>query len=66
MLEWSGENLGLHGVTLYDGGKIAYFYCTRMMAHGQEDSTDIKGTKGKLSINANPQKDLVSLYRAGG
>ena len=36
------------------------------MAHGQEDSTDIIGTKGKLSVNASPQKDLVSLYHAGG
>lgn len=54
------------GIVEYYGGKIAYFYCSRMMAHGQEDSTDIIGTKGKLSVNANPQKDLVSLYHAGG
>jgi myo-inositol 2-dehydrogenase / D-chiro-inositol 1-dehydrogenase len=37
-----------------------------MMARGQEDSSEIIGTKGKLSVNASPQKDLVSLYHAGG
>lgn len=54
------------GVVEYYGGKIAYFYCSRMMAHGQEDSTDIIGTEGKLSVNATPQKDLVNFYFAGG
>ena len=51
------------GIVEYYGGKIAYFYCSRMMAHGQEDSI---GTEGKLSANATPQKDLVNLYHAGG
>jgi myo-inositol 2-dehydrogenase/D-chiro-inositol 1-dehydrogenase len=54
------------GIVEYYGGEIAYFYCSRTMAHGQEDSTDIIGTKGKLSVNASPQTDLVSLYHAGG
>jgi myo-inositol 2-dehydrogenase/D-chiro-inositol 1-dehydrogenase len=54
------------GIVEYYGGKIAYFYCSRMMAHGQEDSTDIIGTEGKLSVNATPQKDLVNFYHAGG
>ena len=36
------------------------------MAHGQEDSTDVIGTEGKLTVNAQPAKDLVNLYHAGG
>ncbi|KAJ5501262.1 Oxidoreductase N-terminal [Penicillium expansum] len=35
-------------VEFYDG-RIAYFYASRMMAAGQEDTTEIIGTKGKLA-----------------
>ncbi|KAL7269284.1 hypothetical protein RUND412_008060 [Rhizina undulata] len=49
------------GVVEFWGGKIAYFYASRMMAHGQEDSTEIIGTKGKLAINKNPQINLVQI-----
>ncbi|KAL3437454.1 hypothetical protein BDV09DRAFT_192820 [Aspergillus tetrazonus] len=54
------------GVVEFYGGKIAYFYCSRMMAHGQEDVTEIIGTEGKLSVNLNPANDLVNYYHAGG
>ena len=36
------------------------------MAHGQEDTTEIIGTEGKLTINGNPQQNLVNYYHAGG
>ena len=54
------------GIVEFYNGKIAYYYCSRMMAHGQEDTTEIIGTEGKLSINANPQSNLVNYFHAGG
>ena len=48
------------GIVEFYNGKIAYYYCSRMMAHGQEDTTEVIGTEGKLSINAHPALDLVS------
>lgn len=49
------------GVVEFWGGKIAYFFASRMMAHGQEDATEVIGTGGKLSINKNPQSNLVEI-----
>ncbi|KAK3196414.1 hypothetical protein K4F52_000296 [Lecanicillium sp. MT-2017a] len=54
------------GVVEFWGGKIAHYYCSRMMAHGQEDTTEVIGTEGKVSINTNPQSNLVNLYHSGG
>jgi myo-inositol 2-dehydrogenase/D-chiro-inositol 1-dehydrogenase len=54
------------GIVEFYGGRIAHYYCTRMMAHGQEDVTEIIGTEGKLSINLNPQSNLVNLYTGAG
>ncbi|KAI1750344.1 hypothetical protein F4782DRAFT_548814 [Xylaria castorea] len=54
------------GVVEFWDGKIAYFYSSRMMAAGQHDMTEIIGTKGKLSINANPQGSLAEIYEPQG
>ncbi|PSK37515.1 hypothetical protein B9Z65_2257 [Elsinoe australis] len=54
------------GIVEFHGGKIAHYYCSRMMAHGQEDTTEIIGTEGKLSVNINPQSNLVNYYHPGG
>lgn len=54
------------GVVEFYGGKIAYFYSSRMMAAGQHDMTEIIGTAGKLSVNANPQEGLVEMWEANG
>jgi myo-inositol 2-dehydrogenase/D-chiro-inositol 1-dehydrogenase len=54
------------GIVEFHNGKIAYYYCSRMMAHGQEDFTEIIGTEGKLSVNVNPQQNLVNHYHSGG
>lgn len=48
------------------GGKIAQLYCSRMMAAGQEDTTEIFGTKGKIAINTQPQLNHVNLHEATG
>jgi myo-inositol 2-dehydrogenase/D-chiro-inositol 1-dehydrogenase len=54
------------GIVEFHGGKIAYYYCSRMMAAGQEDTTEIIGTEGKLVVNGNPQQNLVNYYHPGG
>ncbi|KAF9887003.1 hypothetical protein FE257_010619 [Aspergillus nanangensis] len=54
------------GIVEFYNGKIAYYYCSRMMAHGQEDTTEVIGTEGKLSVNINPQCNFVNFYHPGG
>ncbi|PIB02354.1 scyllo-inositol 2-dehydrogenase (NAD(+)) [Cercospora beticola] len=54
------------GIVEFYGGKIAYFYASRMMAAGQEDTTEIIGTHGKIVVNGNPQQNLVSLHESTG
>jgi len=36
------------------------------MAAGQEDSTEIIGTSGKLTVNTQPVSNLVNIYEPGG
>ena len=54
------------GLVEFHDGKIAYFYASRMMAAGQEDTTEIIGTKGKLAVNTQPQLNLVNIYDGTG
>lgn len=54
------------GLVEFHDGRIAYFYASRMMAAGQEDTTEIVGTKGKLAVNTQPQLNLVHLYDGSG
>lgn len=54
------------GVIEFWGEKVAYVYGSRMMAHGQHDMTEIIGTQGKITVNANPAASLVELYESTG
>jgi myo-inositol 2-dehydrogenase/D-chiro-inositol 1-dehydrogenase len=54
------------GIVEFWGGKVAYFYSSRMMAAGQHDMTEVIGTEGKLAINANPIGNLVEMHEAAG
>jgi myo-inositol 2-dehydrogenase/D-chiro-inositol 1-dehydrogenase len=54
------------GIVEFYGGKVAYFYSSRMMAAGQHDMTEIIGTKGKITVNANPLTNLVEMSEATG
>jgi len=54
------------GIVEFYGGQIAYLFCSRMMAAGQDDASEIIGTEGKISINANPSKNLVNVYEPTG
>jgi myo-inositol 2-dehydrogenase/D-chiro-inositol 1-dehydrogenase len=37
-----------------------------MMAAGQDDATEIIGTEGKLTVNAQPMSNLVNIYEPTG
>ncbi|KAE8365897.1 hypothetical protein BDV27DRAFT_98365 [Aspergillus caelatus] len=54
------------GLVEFHNGKIAYFYASRMMAAGQEDTTEIIGTQGKLAVNTQPALNLVNIYDSTG
>ncbi|EHY58263.1 hypothetical protein ABEF95_005869 [Exophiala dermatitidis] len=54
------------GIIEFYGGKICQLYCSRMMAAGQEDCTEITGTKGKVSVNTQPTGTLVNIYEPSG
>ena len=54
------------GVVEYWGGKIAYFYCSRTMAHGHDVCTEVVGTKGKVMVNLVPKLNNVALAEKGG
>ncbi|KAH6704303.1 hypothetical protein BKA61DRAFT_618315 [Leptodontidium sp. MPI-SDFR-AT-0119] len=54
------------GIIEFYGGKIAYLYCSRIMAAGQEDTSELIGTQGKLTINAQPMSNLVNIHEAQG
>ncbi|EXJ89606.1 myo-inositol 2-dehydrogenase [Capronia epimyces CBS 606.96] len=54
------------GIIEFYGGKIVQLFCSRMMAAGQDDCTEITGTKGKVSVNAQPTGTLVNIYEPSG
>ncbi|KAH7211310.1 hypothetical protein BKA60DRAFT_576066 [Fusarium oxysporum] len=54
------------GIVEFYDGRIAYLYASRMMAAGQEDTTEIIGTKGKLSVNLIPVENHVRIYGQEG
>ncbi|KAH6990033.1 putative NAD binding Rossmann fold oxidoreductase [Ilyonectria destructans] len=54
------------GLIEFTDGRIVHLYASRMMAAGQEDSTEIIGTKGKLSVNLLPTSNHVRIYQPGG
>jgi myo-inositol 2-dehydrogenase/D-chiro-inositol 1-dehydrogenase len=54
------------GVVEFHEGQIAYFYSSRMNPPGQHDMTEIIGTKGKLSVNANPTTGLLESHLSTG
>ncbi|KAJ5317357.1 hypothetical protein PENANT_c034G05670 [Penicillium antarcticum] len=54
------------GIVEFYGGKIAQLYCSRMMAAGQMDCTEVFGTTGQIAINTQPQSNLVNLFESTG
>lgn len=54
------------GVCEFWGGRIAYFYNSRMSAHGYDNATEIFGTAGKISINLLPRLNRLEVSDASG
>jgi myo-inositol 2-dehydrogenase / D-chiro-inositol 1-dehydrogenase len=63
--KWGDVDNGV-GIVEFWGGKIAYFYGSRMMAAGQHDMTEVIGTEGKFVVNGAPQRNLVEVHEATG
>ncbi|GAM83900.1 hypothetical protein ANO11243_018900 [Dothideomycetidae sp. 11243] len=49
------------GIVEFFEDRIAYFYASRTMAAGQHDMSEIIGTEGKLTVNGNPQTNLLEI-----
>lgn len=49
------------GVVEFWGGKIAHFYHSRTGSSGYDNTTDIFGTEGRLTINSNARKNRVEI-----
>ncbi|KAL7757096.1 hypothetical protein ACKLNR_014089 [Fusarium oxysporum f. sp. zingiberi] len=54
------------GICEFWDGKIAFFYNSRMAAHGYDNVTEVFGTEGKLSINLVPRKNRVEVCDSDG
>lgn len=54
------------GVCEFWGGKMAYYYCSRTMAHGHDVATEVIGTGGKLMINVHPRSNNVMIATGPG
>ena len=65
LAKWGDVDNGV-GIVEFWGGKIAYFYGSRIMAAGQHDMTEIIGTEGKLVVNGNPQTNLLETHDNNG
>lgn len=50
----------------FEGGKIAALYCSRMMAAGQEDTTELICEKGSVRVNMQPRKNHVEIHDSQG
>ena len=50
----------------FQGGKLAMFYASRTMAHGNDTSSEVVGTAGALAIGHLPRANRVEIYDAHG
>ncbi|NIE64074.1 Gfo/Idh/MocA family oxidoreductase [Burkholderia sp. Ax-1719] len=50
----------------FEGGKLAMFYASRTMAHGNDASSEVIGTAGALAIGRVPRMNRVEIYDAHG
>ncbi|KAI3341378.1 NAD-binding Rossmann fold oxidoreductase family protein [Ustulina deusta] len=49
------------GICEFWGGKIAYYYNSRITTYGFDNQTEIFGTQGKISINLQPRRNAVEI-----
>ena len=65
-LEASNDRDNALATIEFVGGRIASLYCSRMMAAGQEDTTEIICTKGSLRVNMEGRKNHVEIHDSMG
>jgi predicted dehydrogenase len=65
LAEWNDAD-NAFGLIKFHDGRVANFFASRMMVHGQEDVTEIIGDKGKLSVNKNPHLTLATIHDEHG
>jgi myo-inositol 2-dehydrogenase/D-chiro-inositol 1-dehydrogenase len=46
----------------FEGGRIAALYCSRMMAAGQEDTTELICERGSVRVNMQVRKNHVEIH----
>lgn len=54
------------GVVEFEGGRLAVFYASRTMAHGNDTHSEIIGTAGALLVGHNPRASRVEIYDESG
>ncbi|KAJ5726127.1 uncharacterized protein N7483_007484 [Penicillium malachiteum] len=62
----SGDRDNALATVEFEGGKIAALYCSRMMAAGQEDTTELICERGSVRINMQPRKNHVEFHDSQG
>ena len=65
LLQHKDRDNAIGMIELY-GGRIATLYCSRMMAAGQEDTTEVICERGSLRINMNGRKNHVEVHDSHG
>ncbi len=50
----------------FEDGRLAVFYASRTMAHGNDTGSEVIGTAGALSIGRNPRANRVEIADASG
>jgi myo-inositol 2-dehydrogenase/D-chiro-inositol 1-dehydrogenase len=50
----------------FDDGKLAMFYASRTLAHGNDTHSEVIGTAGSLAVGHTPRMNRVDIYDAGG
>jgi myo-inositol 2-dehydrogenase / D-chiro-inositol 1-dehydrogenase len=54
------------GVVEFEGGRLAVFYASRTMAHGNDTHSEVIGTAGALAIGHIPRATRVEIYDESG
>ncbi|KAJ5408465.1 hypothetical protein N7509_002348 [Penicillium cosmopolitanum] len=65
-LEASNDRDNAIATVEFEGGKIAALYCSRMMAAGQEDTSEIICEKGSVRVNMQVRKNHVEIHDSQG
>ncbi|KAL2824864.1 NAD(P)-binding protein [Aspergillus cavernicola] len=62
----SGDRDNAIATVEFEGGKIAALYCSRMMAAGQEDTTEVICERGSVRVNMQVRKNHVEIHDSLG